>query len=76
MRISIEPVGVIRSEYLSSEGMPIQAAHSEAQGCVEQTFHLYERFRPGVPADKRGWGAKRVLDLAKIEALAQRATRQ
>jgi len=38
----------------------------------DQAFHLYERFRPEVPADERGWGAKGVLDLAMIEALAKR----
>jgi hypothetical protein len=42
----------------------------------EQAFHLYERFRPEVPADERGWGAKGVLDLAKIEALARRSARR
>ncbi|WP_458097979.1 hypothetical protein [Roseomonas sp. WA12] len=31
-------------------------------------FHLYERFRPEVPADVRGWGAKGELDLAKIRS--------
>lgn len=30
-------------------------------------FHLYERFRPEVPAGARGWGAKGVLDLKRIE---------
>lgn len=29
-------------------------------------FHLYERFRPEVPADVRGWGAKGELDLDKV----------
>jgi hypothetical protein len=38
----------------------------------EQAFHLYERFRPEVPADEKGWGAKGVLDLDKIEALVKR----
>lgn len=38
----------------------------------EQAFHVYERIRPEVPADEKGWGAKDVLDLAKIEALAKR----
>jgi len=38
----------------------------------EQAFHLYERFRPEVPADEKGWRAKGVLDLAKIDALATR----
>jgi hypothetical protein len=30
-------------------------------------FRLYERFRPEVPAGAKGWGAKGVLDLARIE---------
>jgi hypothetical protein len=42
----------------------------------QQVFHFYERFRPEVPADERGWGAKGVLDLAKIEALTQRGARR
>lgn len=36
-------------------------------------FHLYEQFRPEVPPDERGWGAKGVLDLARIRALARDA---
>jgi len=48
------------------------AASLPADALNEQAFHLYERFRPEVPADERGWGAKGVLDLAKIEALAKR----
>jgi hypothetical protein len=36
-------------------------------------FQLYERFRPEVPGDERGWGAKGVLDLAKVcEAAGKR----
>lgn len=31
-------------------------------------FHLYEHFRPEVPSDVRGWGAKGVLDLQKIRS--------
>src|SRR3954447_19172076 len=31
-------------------------------------FRLYERFRPEVPSGAKGWGAKGMLDLAKIEA--------
>jgi hypothetical protein len=30
-------------------------------------FRLYERFRPEVPEGARGWGAKGVLDLKRIE---------
>lgn len=51
------------------------AASLPAEELNEQAFHLYERFRPEVPADERGWGAKGVLDLAKIEALAKKARR-
>lgn len=35
-----------------------------------KAFGLYEAFRPEIPAGLRGWGAKGVLDLAKVEALA------
>lgn len=30
-------------------------------------FRLYERFRPEVPAGAKGWGAKGILDLRRIE---------
>jgi hypothetical protein len=30
-------------------------------------FRLYEQFRPDVPEGAKGWGAKGVLDLARIE---------
>jgi len=36
-----------------------------------EAYPLYERFRPSIPAGVRGWGAKGVLDLAKIAALAR-----
>ncbi len=35
-------------------------------------FRLYEQFRPEVPADVKGWGAKGELDLAKIRKAAER----
>jgi hypothetical protein len=35
-----------------------------------KAFHLYEHFRPEVPPDEAGWGAKGVLDLARISKLA------
>jgi len=34
-------------------------------------FHLYEQFRPKVPAGARGWGAKGELSVARIESLAR-----
>jgi hypothetical protein len=33
-------------------------------------FKLYEAFRPAVPSDVKGWGAKGVLDIGRILALA------
>ena len=39
---------------------------------AERAFHLYEEFRPEVPPDERGWGAKGVLDLNWIASLARR----
>jgi hypothetical protein len=39
---------------------------------AERAFHLYEEFRPEVPPDERGWGAKGVLDLDRIALLARR----
>jgi hypothetical protein len=35
-----------------------------------QAFALYEKFRPGIPSGVTGWGAKGVLDLKRIRALA------
>lgn len=42
-----------------------------------EAFALYEAFRPGIPAGVKGWGAKGILDLDRIRALAKkgRATR-
>ena len=33
-------------------------------------FRLYEQFRPEVPADVRGWGARGELDLQKVRSAA------
>lgn len=40
-----------------------------------QAFALYEAFRPEIPTGTRGWGAKGVLDLARIRRLAGTAGR-
>jgi len=37
---------------------------------TEQAYGLYERFRPEIPKDRRGWGAKGDLDLDLIRSLA------
>jgi hypothetical protein len=34
-------------------------------------YRLYERYRPGIPAGKKGWGAKGDLDLGLIGRLAK-----
>lgn len=41
---------------------------------AEVGFALYERFRPGIPEGKRGWGAAGTLDLDLIHKLARRAS--
>ena len=33
-------------------------------------YPLYERFRPAIPAGKKGWGARGVLGVGLIERLA------
>ena len=33
------------------------------QELAHDAYRLYERFRPGIPEGKKGWGAKGVLDL-------------
>jgi len=43
------------------------------QELSEVGFGLYEKFRPEVPAGKKGWGAKGDLDLEKIRSLARAA---
>jgi hypothetical protein len=37
---------------------------------AREAFHLYEAFRPDVPAGEAGWGAKGTLSARKIKALA------
>lgn len=37
----------------------------------EVAYELYVRFRPSIPAGKKGWGAKGVLSLDKIRRLAR-----
>jgi hypothetical protein len=38
---------------------------------ARDAYSLYERFRPDIPAGKRGWGAEGDLDLGLIERLAK-----
>ena len=41
------------------------------QELAHDAYRLYERFRPDIPAGKRGWGAKGDLDLGLIVRLAK-----
>jgi hypothetical protein len=36
----------------------------------QNAFHLYEKFRPAIPEDVTGWGAKGRLDIDRIRSLA------
>ena len=55
------------------EERPLEPAPPMPEGATGVVrLRLYERFRPGVPADGKGWEARGVLDLARIEALAKR----
>jgi hypothetical protein len=36
-----------------------------------EAFHLYEEFRPKVPAGVKGWGSKATLDIGRILDLAK-----
>jgi hypothetical protein len=38
----------------------------------QEAFALYEAFRPEIPEGVKGWGAKGVLDLARLRRLAER----
>ncbi|MDF1502953.1 hypothetical protein [Roseisolibacter sp. H3M3-2] len=52
--------------------MEALAAAYEPDALEAKAFALYERFRPAIPAGTRGWGAKGVLDLDLVRALAER----
>ena len=41
---------------------------------ADEAFHLYEQFRPSVPAGESGWGAKGALSIKKIEGMAENKT--
>jgi hypothetical protein len=51
--------------------MATLARSLEREELAASAFSLYESFRPSVPSGTKGWGAKGVLDLARIRALAK-----
>jgi len=74
----IEPDGVER--YLQSkfgDALPrTRKAMTELANALspdelaQKGFGLYEQFRPNIPEDVQGWGAKGELDLGRISKLA------
>lgn len=53
------------------EAMEALAASFKPHELAGVAYDLYERFRPEVPAGKRGWGAKGTLDLDGIRRLSR-----
>lgn len=70
------PVAAYVAKAFGSRLAEVRAAMEELAGRFEPQelnrvgFRLYERFRPEVPADARGWGAKGELDLRTIRTAA------
>jgi len=52
------------------EAMTALAKSLDRDELEAAAFSLYEAFRPAIPSGTRGWGAKGVLDLTQIRALA------
>jgi hypothetical protein len=52
------------------EAMKSLAGSYPPKQLAAEAYHLYERFRPAVPAGQRGWGAAGEFDLDAIRALA------
>jgi hypothetical protein len=48
------------------------AASLSPEELTEQAYSLYERFRPAIPAGRRGWGVAGELDLELIRSLQRR----
>jgi hypothetical protein len=48
------------------------ASAFEPRELTRRAFPLYEKFRPGIPAGKSGWGASGELNLQKIRSLIPR----
>jgi hypothetical protein len=78
-RNPIDPDGVRR--YLGDKfGEGLGAARKAMQRLARaykprefahEAYRLYERFRLDIPAGRRGWGARGVLDLGLVERLAK-----
>ena len=73
----VDPAGVERYlEKKFGEALPaVRAAMSalakafKPEQLAREAFRLYEEFRPEIPDDVGGWGAKGELDLNRVRAL-------
>lgn len=54
--------------------MEVLAGHFEPEALNRIGLRLYGQFRPEVPADVRGWGAKGELDLRRVRSAAATET--
>jgi hypothetical protein len=52
------------------DAMEVLAEAFDPGELAGKAYYLYERFRPEIPAGKRGWGAKGELNLDYIRSLA------
>jgi len=75
----IDPEGVaryLRQKFGDDLDAVKGAMETLAKACgpgdlTEWAFMLYTKFRPEIPAGKKGWGAKGALDLGLIRSLAE-----
>lgn len=71
------PVAAYVAKAFGGRLAEVKAAMEELAGRFEPGelnrvgFRLYEAFRPEIPADVRGWGAKGELDLGKVRKAAE-----
>ncbi len=52
------------------EAMRLLAKSRSSAELAEEAYHLYEQFRPAIPAGKQGWGAAGKLSLDDIRKIA------
>jgi hypothetical protein len=57
------------------KAMEALAAKFEPEELNRVGFRLYEHFRPEVPPDVKGWGAKGLLDLKNVHSAGEPVTR-
>jgi hypothetical protein len=61
--------GSLAAVSMAMEGL---AKAYEPQELERQAYKLYERFRPGIPEGRRGWGAEGELSLEKIRKMTEK----